>query len=104
MSDNWVVVFFNGENPHYRLLTGTSGGYTTGSSWRMNSGIVGIEEDDNFYVFKGASGSTYLCRKQAYCLRKNNAYIWTRLQELHGEKVKLLDEETDWMKLDWVIE
>tara|TARA_B110000285_G_scaffold212808_1_gene256633 strand:- start:727 stop:834 length:108 start_codon:yes stop_codon:yes gene_type:complete len=34
----------------------------------------------------------------------NNARIWARLQELHGDKVKMLDEDTDWMNMDWIIE
>ena len=101
--DNWVVIFFNGGDPHYRILTGTSGGYTTGSSWRMNSGITRVEEDSDYFYFFGSSGSCYAARKGSYCLRMNNAYIWDQLKELHGDKVKLMDENTDWMNMDWSI-
>lgn len=101
--DNWIVIFLNGGDPHYRLLTGTSGGYTTGDSWRMNSGITKVEEDDHYYYFHGSSGSCYSCHKDAYGLRMNNAYIWNQLQELHGDKVKMLDENTNWMEHDWII-
>lgn len=101
--DNWVVIFLNGGDPHYRLLTGTSGGYTTGDSWRMNSGITKVEEDDHYYYFYGSSGSCYSCHKDAYGLRMNNAYIWNQLQELHGDKVEMLDENTNWMEQDWII-
>ena len=101
--DNWIVIFLNGGDPHYRLLTGTSGGYTTGDSWRMNSGITKVEEDDHYYYFHGSSGSCYSCHKDAYGLRMNNAYIWNQLQELHGDKVKMLDENTNWMEQDWII-
>ena len=101
--DNWVVIFLNSNDPHYRVLVGTSGGYLTGDSWRMNSGIVKVEEDENFYAFLGASGSAYICNKQSYCLRMNSAHVWRAMQEQHGDKVSLMDENTDWMNHDWII-
>ena len=101
--DNWVVIFFNGDNPHYRILAGTSGGYTTGSSWRMNSGIVRVEETDTHFMFYGASGSCYACNKNSYCLRMNNAHIWSQLQERDGDNISIMDEDTDWLNHDWII-
>ena len=101
--DNWVVLKVEGEDPHYRLLVGTSGGYTTGDSWRMNSGIVEVNETDDYYYFKGSSGSEYRCHKKSYRLRMNNAHIWAQLQELHGDKVELMAEDTDWASVDWII-
>ena len=101
--DNWVVIKMKGDDPHYRLLVGTSGGYLTGDSWRLNSGITKVEEDDRSYYFSGSSGSTYHCGKESYALRMNNAYVWARMQELHGEKVELMPDDTDWMNMDWII-
>lgn len=101
--DNWVVIKMKGEDPHYRLLVGTSGGYTTGDSWRLNSGIVRVTEDEYYFYFYGLSGSCYQCHKNAYCLRKNNAYIWSEIEEIHGDKVELMPEDTDWMNTDWEI-
>ena len=101
--DNWVVIFLNGEDPHYRVLVGWSGGYLTGDSWRLNSGITKVEEDNDSYTFYGSSGSAYSCTKGAYGLRMNNAYIWDQLQELHGDKVQMMDEDTDWLSTDWII-
>ena len=103
LCDNWVVIFLNAGDPHYRILTGMSGGYLDGDSWRMNSGIVRVEEDEQYFYFHGASGSCYAGRKTAYCLRMNNAYIWAQLKEKHGDKVSMLDEDTDWMNHDWII-
>ena len=103
MPDNWVVIKFKGDDPHYRVLAGWSGGYTTGDSWRMNSGIVRVEQTKFLYKFYGSTGSCYVCSKNYYCLRKNNAYIWTALQERYGDKVELMPEETDWMNMDWII-
>ena len=101
--DNWVVIKMKGDDPHYRLLVGTSGGYLDGDSWRMNSGITKVEEDEEFYYFSGSSGSRYRCYKESYTLRMNNAHIWTQLQGIHGDKVEMMPEDTDWMNMDWII-
>ena len=104
--DNWVVIKIKGDDPHYRVLAGWSGGYTTGDSWKMNSGIVSCQAFSDYvdyFVFKGSSGSEYRCVKESYGLRMNNAHIWTQLQELHGDKVELMPEDTDWMNMDWII-
>ena len=98
--DNWVVIKLDdGVDPHYRLLVGTSGGYLTGDSWRLNSGITKVEEDDRAYYFSGSSGSTYRCGKNSYTLRMNNAHIWSQIQELHGDKAQLMPEDTDWTQI-----
>tara|TARA_R110000868_G_scaffold23753_4_gene95045 strand:- start:484 stop:813 length:330 start_codon:yes stop_codon:yes gene_type:complete len=101
--DNWVVIKMDGDEPHYRVLAGWSGGYLDGDSWRMNSGITRVENDGDCYNFYGASGSCYSCHKESYRLRMNNAHIWTQLQKLHGDKVQIVDEDTDWMNMDWII-
>jgi len=101
--DNWVVIKFNGDDPHYRVLVGTSGGYLDGDSWRINSGITKVEETESAFIFSGSSGSQYRCGKNSYCLRMNNAHIWAQLQELHGDKVSMMDEDTDWSEMDWII-
>lgn len=101
--DNWVVIFMNGHDPHYRVLGGWSGGYTQGSSWRMNSGITKVQEDESFYYLYGSSGSRYCCGKESYGLKMSNAYVWLHLQELHGDKVEMMPEDTDWSNIDWII-
>lgn len=102
--DNWVVIKLDdGADPHYRVLAGWSGGYTTGDSWRINSGITKVNESDEYYDFSGSSGSTYRCSKHSYMLRMNTAGIWNQLQKLHGDKVKLMPEDTDWTSIDWII-
>jgi len=101
--DNWVVIKMKGDDPHYRLLVGTSGGYLDGSSWRLNSGITEVNETNDYYYIKGSSGSEYRCHKGSYTLRMNNAHIWAQLQELHGDKVEMMPEDTDWMSMDWII-
>jgi hypothetical protein len=99
--DNWVVVFLNGDDPHHRILAGWSGGYLHGDSWRMNSGIVRVERDGDCYRFYGSSGSCYVCHEDFYGLRKNNSYVWKQLEDIHGDKVSLLNENTNWLEMEW---
>lgn len=101
--DNWVVIFLNSDDPHYRILAGWSGGFATGDSWKMNSGIVKVEEHESGFNFIGSSGSSYIGRRHNYCLRMNNSYVWTRLSDMHGDKVSIMPEDTDWLKHDWII-
>jgi hypothetical protein len=99
--DNWVVIKISGDKPHYRVLAGWSGGYTTGDSWRLNSGIVQVKEDEYYFYFYGSSGSCYQCNKNSYCLRKNNAHMWTQIQEQLADKVEIMPEDTDWVNVEW---
>ena len=102
--DNWVVIKIKGVDPHYRVLGGWDGGYLDGDSWRMNSGITRVvDADDHWLHFRGSSGSVYRCNKGSYTLRMNNAHVWTQLQELHGDKVEMMPEDTDWLTMDWII-
>lgn len=101
--DNWVVIKVGGNDPHYRVLAGWSGGYTTGDSWKLNSGIIKVKEDDRSYYFYGHSGSVYRCGKGSYMIRMNTAPTWAKLQEIHGDKVEMMPEDTDWTKVNWII-
>ena len=101
--DNWAVIEINDNNPHYRVLAGWSGGYTTGDRWRMNSGITRVEDAGDRFDFYGSSGSCYSCAKESYNLRMNNVYIWNQLKEQHGDLVKIMPEDTDWLTMDWMI-
>lgn len=101
--DSWVIIKIAGDDPHYRVLAGWAGGYTQGTSWRMNSGITRVEEDDTYFKFFGSSGSVYYCHKDMYGLRISNTYVWNAFKEKHGDLVELMDEETDWNNMDWII-
>jgi hypothetical protein len=98
--DNWVIIKLNEPEPHYRVLAGWSGGYATGDSWRMNSGIVNHKFDGNYWYFYSSSGSCYKCYLDSYGLRMNNAHVWYALQKQYGDKVKLLDDQ-EWVTKTW---
>ena len=101
--DNWVVIKMKGDDPHYRLLVGTSGGYLDGDSWRMNSGITKVEEDKEFYYFSGSSGSVYRCPQGAYGLRMSTAGIYNQLIEKQefGDQIQMMPEDTDWSEVKY---
>lgn len=103
--DNWVVIKIKAPTEtFYKVLGGWSGGYLDGDSWRMNSGVIEIEEDNDFYYFYGSSGSCYTCNKSSYGLKLNNAHVWESLSNRAGDKVELMLEDTDWMNTTWQIE
>jgi len=90
--DNWVVIKIKSDDPHYRVLAGWSGsrygcGYTTGDSWRMDSGITRVKDAGDRFNFYGSSGSCYSCHKESYTLRNNNANFITALKQ-HGEDIE----------------
>ena len=99
--DCWVVIRVSGDNTHYRVLAGWSGGYTSGDSWKLNSGITHVTEGDNHYHFHGSSGSCYSCHKEAYGLRLSTIHIWNQLEDKYKEKVTMLPESSDWLDKDW---
>lgn len=92
--DSWVVVKMDSG---YKILAGWSGGYTTGDSWRINSGITEVEKDGDYYLFHGFSGSVYRCHKDGYSIRLSTAGIWKQLSETG--KCTLMPENTNWMEL-----
>jgi len=62
--DQWCIIkiFDN----IYKVFGSWSGGYLDGDSWRINSGIDRIEEDGDYWLFYGYSGSCYRCHKKSY--------------------------------------
>ena len=47
----------------YKILCCWSGGYLTGDSWKLSSGITSYEEFDKTIEFMNYSGSIYVCHK-----------------------------------------
>ena len=64
--DGWVIVKINRSDVFYKVFAVWRGGYTTSDSWRMNSGVVSVTEDEEHFYFKGDSGSIYECHKGSY--------------------------------------
>jgi hypothetical protein len=101
--DKWAIVKITGTDPHYRVFGSWSGGYLDGDSWRMNSGVVAVEEDGDYYFFKGHSGSTYQCHKSMYGFNAYGAGVAQDLCERSGGNMEILQEQPDILDMDWII-
>jgi hypothetical protein len=99
--DNFVVLEIVRENDTlYRVLGGWNGGYLDGSSWRLNSGITSVKEDEDYFYFYGSSGSCYQCHKDSYRSTMATSGIYNELREDLGDAVKMMPEDTDWSTLN----
>jgi hypothetical protein len=95
--NKWVILKITTVEPViYRVFGMWRGGYLSGDSWRVNSGIDRVEETDDSYLFYGRSGSVYDCAKRAYGL---TAYGSAVLCQWLAGGVQIMPEDTDWMTL-----
>ena len=104
--DNWVVIKIKEgklDRGFYKVLAGWSGGYLSGDSWRMNSGITKVTEEGDHLKFWGASGSCYVCHKKGYCLTMANSGVYNQLKKNEGfeGQITLMPEDTNWMEIEW---
>ena len=96
--DVWVVLEFAGPSmdaPLYKVFAGWYGGYTQGDSWKLNSGIVQVYQDNGYYEFDGYSGSVYRCKQSDYHmsgLMRTVLERWTQKAAQHGDlNIRILD-------------
>lgn len=64
--DGWdIIEMVRGDTDERikKIVACWSGGYTTGDSWKINSGITEVYETDEYYDVHGYSGSIYRCYK-----------------------------------------
>lgn len=95
--DRWVILKVK---DHYRVLAGWDGGYLSGSSWRLNSGIIECKFDGEYWYFYGSSGSTYKCYVDSYGFNMSIAGAYSKLKEIHGDDVEMLEDQV-WIKDGW---
>ena len=101
--DRWVILKIEGKDPHYKIFGSWFGGYGGADSWRMNSGIVSVSEDEYCYTFAGYSGSEYVCYKESYGA---HSYGWATIdsfKKMHKYNISELNEIPDIMNIDWII-
>jgi len=92
--DSWVIIRVK-ETGLYKVLGGWSGGYLQGDSWRMNSGIVRVEEGEGYWLMHGHSGSIYRCDEKSYGLRMSTTGIYMKIKD----KVDVMPRVTNWSDL-----
>jgi len=102
----WVMLKFTQDNkPVYKILAGWSGGYLHGDSWKLNSGCIKVEQDGDYYLFHGSSGSVYRCRKNSYRMSGYTAQIYSsfkkQIEERPGASMELMPDDTDFMGLNY---
>jgi hypothetical protein len=103
-AENWEIVKITGDDPHYRVFASWRGGYASSDSWRMNSGITSVTEDEDYYYFKGHSGSVYKCHKQTYGnLGFYNLGVLEDYCDKSGGHMHRVEEMPDIMNMDWII-
>jgi len=90
--DNWIILkITNIDKPFYKVLAGWSGGYLDADTWRMNSGISKVEEDENYYIFTGESGSLYKCHKESQIIRMNISGVLSQLLDKFPNSIEVVD-------------
>ena len=92
--NSWVIIEINHEGEQIqKILSGWSGGYLYGDSWRLSSPIktIDIKLDEDFFTVVTNSGSVYTLRKSSQGLRMSNAGIYNELKEQHGDKVEIVE-------------
>ena len=60
----WVLIKI--PSGDYKVFATWIGGYLDDDSWRTNSGISRVEDEDDHFLVYGYSGSVYKCRKSSY--------------------------------------
>lgn len=104
--DKWVMLKFihNGE-VIYKILATFYGGYLSGDSWKLNSGVTKIEEEDQCYLFYGSSGSVYRCHKNSYGMGGYTSGIYAsfrkQVDEAEGVEMELMPEDTNFMEIEY---
>lgn len=101
--EEWVVFALDyPDETIYRVFGAWRGGFTTGDSWRVNSGIESVEVEGDFILFHGHTGSTYRCHKDA---PEPGGWRGGVLVKLLGDvaeqgvPTKILPRDTDWLEL-----
>ena len=92
--DSWVIIEVNHEGEQFqKILSGWSGGYAYGDSWRMSSRIkeMHIDVEKDYITVETDSGSVYNLRKQYQGLRMSNAGIYNELKERFGDSVEIVE-------------
>lgn len=92
--NSWVVVEITHKGQKYKkIVSGWSGGYLGGDSWRLSSDVKNVDKTHSeFYaVVETFSGSVYNLYYQANELRMSNTGIYNQLKEQFGNDVEIVE-------------
>ena len=103
--DKWVMLkITHSGHSTYKVLAGWGGSYLHGQSWKLNSGCTKIEQDGDYFLFSGYSGSVYRCHKNGYGTTGYTAQIlsgFLKDAEEVNAQIEVMPEETNWMEIDY---
>ncbi len=101
--DRFIVLKLGSdENSIYKVFATWYGGYLSSDSWKMNSGISKVEEDEQYIRFYGYSGSCYQCIKGTYGTNMYSQGILNTILENTNKvniSVTIMSEDTNWLTL-----
>jgi hypothetical protein len=102
--DKWLLVKITNalNESHYRVFASWYGGYLGSDSWQMNSGIIKVTENNDYFFFEGTSGSLYSCRKGCYGASSYGSNVLSGLIEKSarsGILMAVLPEDVNPMEL-----
>lgn len=90
--DSWAILrMTTPKETIYKVLCSYYGGYTTGDSWKVSSGITDVIvhnnlEGVNYYELPQYSGSTYICLKNSEHISVIMAMMLSSWQEQVKDK------------------
>jgi hypothetical protein len=93
--EKWVII----KTPSCYKVFGTwAGGYLTSDSWRINSGITDVKEDEHNYYFMGFSGSCYKCNKNSYGFASSyGSNVLVNIIKKTDNTIELLEDQDNWV-------
>lgn len=90
--DCWVIVkIIQDSTVIYKILAGWYGGYLGADSWKINSGIVAVTEENGLLLFHGETGSIYKCHPGC---ERMSTYVHSIFSHLKGQETESLKIDT----------
>ena len=94
--DKWLIMKIdNTETIFYKVFASWSGSFLNGDSWKINSGIKDVLEDEKSWDIIGYSSSIYSCGKGKYGITVYGSSVLDDMLKKAPEGfVTVLDEDS----------
>lgn len=87
--DRWVVFEFDHDGDVIKkVFAGWYGGYASGDSWKLSSGVTNQREFEDRYEFENHSGSLYICYKNGYGMSGYMSDIFSSFEKQVREAIE----------------